>query len=574
MTRRLAALQMTSTPNAMVEERLTAALPEAQGNPGYFVHPLADCQCTRIGSGTRIWQFTVVLPGAVMGRNCNVNSHCLIENDVVLGHNVTIKCGNYLWDGLTLEDDVFVGPNVTFSNDKYPRSGRRPREFARTVVRRGASIGAGAVILPGITIGEGALVGAGAVVTKDVPAHVVVRGDYARVAPPAAAAPSAVAAASAAATSAAIQPAIPFLDLRSIQLECRDEMLAAFERVLNSGSYVLGGEVGGFESEFAEYCGAAHCVGVANGLDALTLALRALDVGPGDEVIVPSNTYIATWLAVSHVGATPVPVEPDPHTYNIDPARVAAAITPRTRVIMPVHLYGQAADLDPLLELARSHDLRVIEDGAQAHGARYRGQRLGRHGDAVAWSFYPGKNLGALGDGGAVTTSDAGLARRLRELRNYGSSVKYHNAVKGWNSRLDELQAAFLRAKLPRLDVGNRHRASIARRYLSAFADLPLVLPQVAAHADPVWHLFVVRHPQRDALARRLGSLGVGTMVHYPIAPHLQPAYASLQWPPGSLPISEALHAQVLSLPIGPTQTPDTTDQVIAAVRRAVAELA
>jgi len=366
---------------------------------------------------------------------------------------------------------------------------------------------------------------------------------------------------------------VPFLDLKAIQLAQREELTAAFSRVLDSGWYVLGQEVSRFEQEYADHCQAKHCVGVANGLDALVLVLRAMGIGPGDEVIVPSNTYIATWLAVSHVGATPVPVEPDERSYNIDPARIAAAITPRTRAVIPVHLYGQPADMAPILALAKQHGLRVLEDGAQAHAARYNGQRLGAHGDAVAWSFYPGKNLGALGDGGAVTTDDESLAQRIRVLRNYGSQLKYHNEVIGYNSRLDELQAALLRAKLPLLERGNQHRAAIAQRYLAAFAGLDLVLPAVPAFAEPVWHLFVVRHKQRDALAKKLGEAGIGTMIHYPVAPHLQPAYASLGWGQGSFPISEAMHAEVLSLPIGPTQSEAQTEQVIAAVTQALAAL-
>ena len=366
---------------------------------------------------------------------------------------------------------------------------------------------------------------------------------------------------------------VPFLDLKAIQLQQQDALREAFDRVLHSGWYILGKEVSEFEAEYASYCEAAHCVGVANGLDALTLALRAMDVGPGDEVIVPSNTYIATWLAVSHVGATPVPVEPDALSFNIDPARIEAAITPRTRVILPVHLYGQAAELEPILAIAQKHGLRVLEDGAQAHGARYAGKRLGAHGDAVAWSFYPGKNLGAIGDGGAISTNDTALAERLRVLRNYGSRVKYHNEVIGYNSRLDELQAALLRAKLPQLDAANEQRAAIAQTYQRGLAGLGLSLPFVPPGHEPVWHLFVVRHPRRDELAQRLAALGVATMIHYPVAPHLQPAYASLGLKAGALPISEAMHAQVLSLPMGPTQTAEQTQQVIAALRQALAEM-
>jgi dTDP-4-amino-4,6-dideoxygalactose transaminase len=367
---------------------------------------------------------------------------------------------------------------------------------------------------------------------------------------------------------------IPFLDLKAINLAQGDALRAAFARVLDSGWYILGEETKAFEREYAAWCGAAECVGVGNGLDALVLALQALGIGPGDEVLVPSNTYIATWLAVSHVGATPVPVEPDTRTFNLDPARLEAAITPRTRAVMPVHLYGQAADLDPILDVARRHRLKVVEDGAQAHGARYRGAKVGAHGDAVAWSFYPGKNLGALGDGGAVTTNDPALAEKIRVLRNYGSRVKYHNEVVGTNSRLDELQAALLRVKLPALDGDNAHRGVIARRYLEGLAPLArqgLVLPHVPAFAEPVWHLFVVRHADRDGLAKRLADAGVGTVIHYPVPPHRQPAYASLGLPAGALPISEAMHAEVLSLPIGPTQTLAQTDEVIDAVRRALA---
>ncbi|MDP3083023.1 MAG: DegT/DnrJ/EryC1/StrS family aminotransferase [Rubrivivax sp.] len=367
---------------------------------------------------------------------------------------------------------------------------------------------------------------------------------------------------------------IPFLDLKAINAGQRQALCEAFERVLDSGWYIMGDELKAFEAEFAAYCGTDHCVGVANGLEALGLALRAVDVGPGDEVIVPSNTYIATWLAVSHLGATPVPVEPDAGTFNIDPARIEQAITPRTRAIMPVHLYGQAAELGPILEIARRRGLRVIEDGAQAHGARYRSERIGGHGDAVAWSFYPGKNLGALGDGGAVTTQDPLIADRLRVLRNYGSRTKYHNEVIGTNSRLDELQAALLRVKLQQLDAGNARRAQIAGLYLNGLQGAGLVLPRVAAGMDPVWHLFVVRHPQRDLLAKQLASEGIGTVIHYPIPPHLQPAYATLGLQPGALPVSEALHREVLSLPIGPTQSDAQTNAVIAALNKAVAGMA
>ena len=345
---------------------------------------------------------------------------------------------------------------------------------------------------------------------------------------------------------------IPFLDLRAPHKELHAELRAAFERVLASGSYVLGDEVGQFEQEFAEYCEAKYCVGTGNGLDALHLLLRAYDVGVGDEVIVPSNTYIATWLAVSYVGATPVPVEPDDRTYNIDPARIEAAISSRTKAIIAVHLYGQPADMDAIAEIARKHKLKIIEDAAQAHGARYKGRRVGSLGDAAGFSFYPGKNLGAIGDAGAITTNDCELADKVRVLCNYGSKIKYIHAVKGFNSRLDELQAAFLREKLAKLDVWNGRRKVIAADYLGASFGDSIVLPLVKDWADPVWHLFVVRSCQRDHLQQKLKDAGIGTMIHYPVPPHLQGAYVELGLGLGALPITEQIHREVLSLPMGP----------------------
>lgn len=365
---------------------------------------------------------------------------------------------------------------------------------------------------------------------------------------------------------------IPFLDLKAPHVELRDDIDAAITRVLDSGWYILGPEVEAFEAEYAAYCQASHAVGVANGLDALHLALRAMGVGPGDEVIVPSNTYIATWLAVSQCGATPVPVEPVDATFNIDPARIEAAITPATRVILPVHLYGQPADLDPILAIARKHGLRVLEDAAQAHGARYKGRRIGAHGDAVAWSFYPGKNLGALGDGGAVTTNDPELADRIRVLRNYGSRVKYVNEVQGFNSRLDPIQAAVLRVKLAHLDDWNARRGSIAALYLSGLGECGLLLPQLPAFADPAWHLFVVRHPRRDVLQKRLAELGVGTLIHYPIPPHRQEAYAGAGFRAEVFALANAQAEEVLSLPIGPHLSLADAREVLRCAREAVSE--
>jgi dTDP-4-amino-4,6-dideoxygalactose transaminase len=357
---------------------------------------------------------------------------------------------------------------------------------------------------------------------------------------------------------------IPFLDLKSPHIELREEIDEAIARVVDSGWYILGPEVDAFEAEYAAYCEAAHCVSLANGLDALHLALRAMDVGPGDEVIVPSNTYIATWLAVSQCGATPVPVEPVEATYNLDPALIEAAITPRTKVILPVHLYGQPADMDPIMAIARKHGLRVLEDGAQAHGARYKGQRIGAHGDVVAWSFYPGKNLGALGDGGAITTNDPELADRIRVLRNYGSRVKYVNEVQGYNSRLDPIHAAVLRVKLKHLDDWNARRAALASQYLAGLAGSELVLPHVPEWAEPAWHLFVVRSKQRDAMQQHLTDAGIGSLIHYPIPPHKQHAYAAAAWPANAFPLASAMADEVLSLPMGPQLAASDVSLVIS----------
>lgn len=365
---------------------------------------------------------------------------------------------------------------------------------------------------------------------------------------------------------------VPFLDLRASHDPIRAELDAAYRRVMDSSWFILGHELEAFEAEFATRCGVAHAVGVGNGLDALTLALRAGGVGPGDEVLVPANTFIATWLAVSAVGAMPVPVEPDASTHNLDPERAAAAVTSRTKAIVPVHLYGQSADIGPLMALADRHGLFVLEDAAQAVGAVYRGRQVGGLGHAAAFSFYPGKNLGALGDGGAVTTDDAALAAELRRLRNYGSRTKYVHEVMGVNSRLDELQAAFLRVKLPHLDGWTDRRRAIAAAYRAGLDDVPgLVLPAVPDWAEPVWHLFVVRVPWRDEVQRRLAAAGIETLVHYPIPPHRSEAYAGLGVTTGTLPVTDVLAGEVLSLPMGPHLSDSQVTWVIDAVRAAMA---
>jgi dTDP-4-amino-4,6-dideoxygalactose transaminase len=362
---------------------------------------------------------------------------------------------------------------------------------------------------------------------------------------------------------------VPFLELRPSYDELRGEFDAAYHRVMDSGWYLLGKELEQFEAEFAAYCQADFCVGLGNGLEALRFILRAYDIGVGDEVIVPSNTFIATWLAVSYAGATPVPVEPDPETFNIAPERIEAAITSKTRAVMPVHLYGQPADMDPIMSIARKHRLKVIEDNAQAQGARYKGRRTGSLGDAAATSFYPAKNLGAFGDAGALTTNDEELADRVRTLRNYGSKKKYHNDCQGYNSRMDELQAAFLRVKLERLDEWNSRRQAVAANYLSELGGTAaLKLPFVPEWAEPVWHLFAVRHLRRDELQDSLNKVGIGTLIHYPIPPHLSGAYAKAGWKPGDFPVAEEIAKTELSLPIGPHLEAKGQGMAIQAVRR------
>lgn len=358
---------------------------------------------------------------------------------------------------------------------------------------------------------------------------------------------------------------VPFLDLKAAYEELKPEIDAAYHRVMDSGWYVLGQELELFEGEFATYCGARFALGVANGLDALSLVLRAMEIGQGHEVIVPAHTFIATWLAVSACGATPVPVDVDA-TCNLDPTLVERAITSRTRAIMPVHLYGQPADMDAIGKLAKRHRLRVIEDAAQAHGSIYRGRRTGSLADAAGFSFYPGKNLGAFGDGGAITTSDPELYERLRKLRNYGSSVKYQHDLEGTNSRLDELQAAFLRTRLLVLDAWNARRQRIADRYLAGLQHLSGIrLPARLEGAASTWHLFVIEVEDRQRLVARLAEQGVATLVHYPVEPAKSGAYAGKQFPP--MPMAARLASSVLSLPIGPHLSDAQVDHTIASLR-------
>lgn len=359
---------------------------------------------------------------------------------------------------------------------------------------------------------------------------------------------------------------VPFVSFRPMEAELNDSLRGAFERVFERSWYIEGKEDEAFEKAFAEYCGTKYCIGVGNGLDALMLILKALEIGEGDEVIVPSNTYIATALAATYTGAKPVFVEPTLETFNIDPGRIEAAITERTKAIMPVHLYGRACDMDPIMEIAGKYRLRVIEDCAQAHGATYKGRKIGTFGDAAGFSFYPGKNLGALGDAGAVVTDDEGIAQKVRALGNYGSDYKYHHIYKGNNSRLDELQAAFLAAKLPLLDRMNEVRRRIAGRYLQEIRNPEVILPAVTEGYVPVWHIFGIRCRRRDELEAYLNGKGIGTNKHYPIPMHLQECYRDLGFRKGDFPIAEEISETELSLPMYYGMTEEETSFVIDAI--------
>ncbi|WP_180012105.1 DegT/DnrJ/EryC1/StrS aminotransferase family protein [Acinetobacter sp. YH12235] len=362
---------------------------------------------------------------------------------------------------------------------------------------------------------------------------------------------------------------IPFLDLKAINTQYRDQLIAACTQVIDSGWYICGKELEEFEHNFANYCGTRYAIGVANGLDALILTLRAWKelgkLNEGDEVIVPSNTYIASILAISQNNLKPVLVEPDITTFNIDTKKIETAITPKTKVILPVHLYGQLAAMPEIMAIAKKYNLLVLEDSAQGHGAEINGQKAGNWGDAAGFSFYPGKNLGALGDGGAITTNDAELAQMLKAIRNYGSHEKYKNLVPGVNSRLDEIQAAILNVKLKFLDQENQHRRRIADLYLKEIHNPAIELPckniDTETYAQHVWHLFVIRTKYREKLQQYLAENGVQTLIHYPIPPHQQQAYK--EWNGLSFPVSEQIHAEVLSLPIGPTLSMDEAKQVV-----------
>lgn len=506
-----------------------------------------------IGDETRIGTFVEVQKGARIGARCKLSSH------------------SFVCEGVTIEDDVFVGHGVMFINDKHPRAvaaDGRPQTEADwtcvpTHVGRGASIGTGATILCGVRIGAGAMVGAGAVVTRDVPPGAVVAGNPARV----------VRREDPAAATSPTGP-VPQFDLRRQTAALRADLMAAIERVVLDGAYALGPAVEGFEREFAALCGVRHCVGVNSGTSALHLALLALGVGEGHEVITTPLTFVATAWAISYTGARPVLVDVAPDTLCLDPAAVERAITPRTRAVLPVHLYGHPAETRALRAVCEARGLPLIEDAAQAHGASLGGRPVGALGRAACFSFYPSKNLGACGEGGAIVTDDDEVAATARVLRDHAQRTKGRHERLGFNYRMEGIQGAALGVKVRHLPRWNQRRREVARAYLAGLAGTPdLVLPVERDGAVHAWHQFVVRHPRRDALRDALQARGVGTAIHYPLPVHLQPAYAHLDHGPGSFPVAEQAAREVLSLPMFPELTADEVDRVIAATREVCAGL-
>lgn len=507
-----------------------------------------DCQ---IGDHSRVGAFVEIQKGAVIGRHVKISSH------------------TFICEGVHIEDDVFVGHNVSFINDKFPRSTVNGRlqsstdwTCVPTFVKRGASIGTSSTILCGVTIGENAVVGAGSVVTKDVPANSVVAGVPARVmrnTP----------------ESQLHNKAgtIPFLDLKAQYRPIGSEIKEALNRVLDNGNFVLGEEVAGFERDFAAYSQANHAIAVNTGTSALHLSLLAAGIGPGDEVITTPFTFVATTAAVVYSGARPVFVDIEPRSFNIDVSQIEKAITPRTKAILPVHLYGQPADMDPIMEIAVARNLVVIEDACQAHGAEYKGRRVGAIGHFGCFSFYPGKNLGAYGEGGIVTTNDAVHARTVSMLRDWGQERKYHHVLKGYNYRMDAFQGAILGVKLRYLENWTELRRKHAARYRELICGSGVQVPSELPDVRHVYHVYAVRTPQRAALQRSLAEKNVQTNIHYPIPVHLQEAHADLGYRMGDFPCAEQAANEVLSLPMFPEMTEEQQDVVAAALRAANREL-
>ena len=523
---------------------------------------LAD---VKLGANVKIFDF-VNLYGCEIGDHSKVGTFVEIQKGAKIGRNVKISSHTFICEGVTVEDDVFIGHNVSFINDKYPHATINGRlqtdadwQCVPTVVKRGASIGTSATILCGVTIGENAIVGAGSVVTKDVPANTIVAGMSARTL-------RRVDAETPSHDKDRESLTVPFVDLRAQYQSIKAEIQHALNTVLDSSAFILGQEVAAFEEEFAAHSGARFGIALNSGTSALHLALLAAGIGSGDEVITVPFTFVATAAAILYAGARPVFVDINPCSFTMDARQIEAAITPRPKAILPIHLYGQSADMGPILEIARRHGLVVIEDAAQAHGAEYKGRRVGGIGDLGCFSFYPGKNLGAYGEGGMVVTNNPEYARTIRMLRDWGQDDKYHHVLKGYNYRMDAFQGAVLQAKLRHLEAWTEARRAHAARYDELLADSGIQTPAEMPNCRHVYHIYAVRLGERDALQRALQAKGIQTGIHYPIPVHLQPAYADLGYKAGEFPHSESAAREVLSLPMFPELTAQLQHLVVGAI--------
>ncbi|MDD2541025.1 MAG: aminotransferase class V-fold PLP-dependent enzyme [Desulfuromonadaceae bacterium] len=517
----------------------------------------------KLGENTRIADF-VNLYECEVGDNSRIGAFVEVQKNARIGRNVKVSSHTFICEGVTIEDDVFVGHNVSFINDKYPRAtaNGQPQTEADwkcvpTLVRKGASIGTSSTILCGVTIGEHAIVGAGSVVTKDVPAHAVVAGIPARF----------VRSIENETVVKNDEPKpVPFLDLKAQYQAIKLEILPAVNRVLENCSFVLGEEVSAFERDFSAYQNAAFGIAVNTGTSALHLALLSAGIGPGDEVITVSFTFVATVAAIVYTGAKPVFVDIDPNSLTMDVSEIEKAITLRTKAILPVHIHGQSADMDPIIDIANRHGLIVIEDACQAHGAEYKGRRVGSIGDMGCFSFYPGKNLGAYGEGGMVVTNNQKYDQTVRMLRDWGAESKYRHILKGYNYRMEGMQGAVLRVKLRHLEEWTEARRSHAKRYYDLLADSGVKVPCEMSSNRHVYHIYAIRVPERDAFQKALTAQGVQSGIHYPIPVHLQPAYADLGYKAGDFPHTEAAAEEVLSLPMFAELTDEQQDTVSEAV--------
>jgi dTDP-4-amino-4,6-dideoxygalactose transaminase/acetyltransferase-like isoleucine patch superfamily enzyme len=524
----------------------------------------------KLGENVRLSDF-INLYGCEVGDNSRIGAFVEVQKNAVIGRNVKVSSHTFICEGVTIEDDVFVGHNVSFINDKYPRAtaNGKPQTEADwacvpTLVKKGASIGTSTTILCGVTIGENAIIGSGSVVTKDVPANAVVAGVPARflrtitpevtlVEPPPA--------------------SVPFLDLKAQYQTIKDEVQPAVTKILESCAFVLGEEVAAFEREFAAFHQTAAGIAVNTGTSSLHLSLLAAGVGAGDEVITVPFTFVATAAAIGYTGAKPVFVDINPSTLTMDPAGIEAAITPRTKAIIPVHLYGQPADMDPICDIAKRHGLIVIEDACQAHGAEYKGRRVGSIGDLGCFSFYPGKNLGAYGEGGMVLTSNPKFEQTIRMLRDWGAESKYTHVLKGYNYRMEGMQGAILRVKLRHLEAWTEARRACAARYDEILSGSGVGIPYAQPGNRHVYHIYAIRVPQREKFQAALSAHGIHTGIHYPIPVHLQPAYAELGYKKGDFPHSEAAANETLSIPMFAELTSVQQDAVADAVHKAIRSL-